>query len=151
MQIRWDENDGSGVDVGYHVDHATDQLTVVHSQPVDKIIRENQFRRRTEDNSARRRSGLLYEIANIPDIIVLQWKAKYGVDVMNKAHMPWVLRLIASREYNAAVAVTDGNFMQAPERTTFIGARDRASHPLASNRAKMSGAGGLIDTGAWRQ
>ncbi len=151
MHIRWDENDGSGVDTGFDVDHASGLITVVNSQPVAKIIKQNQFRRSTEDNSERRRSGLLYEIANIPNIMAMRWKVLYGVDIMNKSHMPWVLRLIASREYNSAVAVTDGNFTQSPERTHFIGSRDRASHPLASNRAKASGAGGLIDSGAWRQ
>jgi hypothetical protein len=126
-------------------------VSIIHHQSgadLDKIIRDNHLMRTTVDQSAARRAGLLYMIANIPNGIVMEWLVKYGVDMNCQAHWPRVMQLIASHEYNRSVATVDGTFHHTPVRRTFIGARDRASHPLASNRAQ-SGPGGLIKAGVF--
>ena len=104
----------------FEYDPISKQIAIRYSQPVDALIRRNQHRRKVEDNSDRRRAGMLYEIADIP----------VGI------------------EYNAAVAVVDGNFLKAPVRTHFAGSRDSGAHPLGTNRAAGTvSAGGLIKGG----
>lgn len=151
--IRWEKRDGSGLDVGFHLDHASNRLTVIHSQPaadVAKIIKQNQYRRKYVDSSAQRRSGKMWEVANIPNGIVMEWMKLYGVNAMDKEHLPAVVALCSSPEWRDAVAVTDFDFSQSPGRTTFAGPIDRANHPLASNRSYKHRGGGIIDSGAWR-
>lgn len=147
--ILW-ENDGSGVDVGYHYDQATGAFTVCHSQDVSHIAANNTRRRLTEDNSARRRSGDLYQIAEIGNGTLMEWKVKYGVDVNNEDHWPAVMRLIHSREYREQVMVTEGNFVrrgEGQERKFFTGSLDSSSHPLSSNRSRKYG--GIIASGSF--
>lgn len=143
--IRWEPYDGGGMNVGFHVDPADNTVTTVYQQPMDRIIAENKFRRLHEDNSARRRSGALYEIANIPVWMIQMWRNKHGVDIHDPDHFPAILQLIQSQEYAPSVMVCEGSFASKPKRTFFTGARDSASHPLASNRAQRSG--GLIARG----
>jgi|TARA_R110000751_G_scaffold306059_2_gene423541 hypothetical protein len=132
----------------FEYDPISKQIAIRYSQPVDALIRRNQHRRKVEDNSDRRRAGMLYEIADIPVGIVHKWKTELGVDINNRDHFPAVMQLIQSREYNAAVAVVDGNFLKAPVRTHFAGSRDSGAHPLGTNRAAGTvSAGGLIKGG----
>ncbi len=149
-KIRWDAPDEDGRMHGYHVDHANGQITMVQVQDPRAIIRRNKLRRANDNTDARRRSGQLYEIADIPNSIVLEWKAKYGVDMMNKDHFRQVLELIHSREYAPSVKLVEGDMRQHATRNHFAGSRDRSTHPLASNRAGMATSGGLVDTNAWR-
>lgn len=150
--IRWDRNDGSGLNVGFLPDHATGQLHVVHNQSsavISAILSNNAFRRNTEDNSARRRSGKLFQLAEVPNGIVMEWLVKYGVDINNVDHWPQVMQLIHSRDY-ASVKVAEGNYLRRPVQSHFCGSRDRANHPLASNRARFDRAtGGIIKAGVF--
>lgn len=138
--IRWEPYDGGGLNLGFHVDEVDGTVTAVYDQPMERIIRENQFRRRHEDNSVRRRSGKLYEIANIPYKIAMYWKTHLGVDIMDQGDFPKVLQLIQSPEWAEAVMVCQGSFAQRPKRQFFTGPRDQVSHPLGSNRARLGGA-----------
>ena len=150
-QISWEGIGGSGLSIGLQHDTANETVSILHHQSgadIDKIIRDNHLMRTTVDQSAARRAGLLYQIANIPNGLLMEWLVKYGADINCRAHWPRILQLIASNEYNRAVATVDGTFMKDPVRSTFIGARDRASHPLASNLAQR-GPGGLIKAGVF--
>lgn len=148
-KVRWEQYDGGGLDVGFVVDHASQQLHTVYHQDPSHILTQNAFRRNTEDNSARRRRGDMYQVAEIPLGIVMEWKTKHGVDIHDVDHWPKVKELLHSPEYSA-VRVSESNFLNRPVRTHFAGSRVRASHPLASNRAKFNGGtGGLIHTGVF--
>ena len=121
-------------------------------QDSSAVINQNKWRRKHVKNESLRRSGKFFEIANISNGIYLMWKDMYGVDVLNKDHFPAVMQLIHSQDWSASVKVVDGNFMKAPVKQHFAGARSRSTHPLASNRAtRNGGSGGLIDTGSWRK
>ena len=144
MSVNWNRYAGGNMNTGYSFDQSSGRMGVHYSQPVDKIIRNNQHRRSTEDNSQRRRDGRLYQIAEIPVGIVHEWKVKYGVDVNERDHWPAVMQLIQSRDYNAAVAVADGNFLARPVRTHF--AASRAAHPLTAERP---GASSIIRSGVF--
>lgn len=150
MKIRWDEADGSGVNVGFHLDEASNRITVLHSQPIDAIVKQNHWRRQNEDNTRLRKSGALYEVADVPNIIAMEWMKLYGVNIMDKDHMPAVLALIDSPEWHDAVATTNLKVSRRAPRKHLTGVRDRANHPLASNRSYQHTSGGLIDSGAWR-
>lgn len=152
-KIRWEPRDGSGMDVGFHLDHAENKLTVVHRQPavdVAKIVKQNQWRRNNVDSSALRRSGQFLEVANIPNGIVMEWMKLYGVDALNKDHIPAVVALCNSPEWRDAVSCVDFNYAKRAKTTHFTGSRDRSSHPLASNLSYRNTTGGIIDSGAWR-
>jgi hypothetical protein len=144
----WEYDGVGGLNNKYHHDPTSNQVTIQYSQPVNAIIRNNQLRRKTENNSARRRSGELFQIAEIPVGIIHMWKVKHGVDIHNRDHWQGVKQLIASREYNAAVGVTDGEYLTAPVKQHFIGQRNSASHPLGSNRAG-TGRGPLVKSGVF--
>lgn len=148
--IRWEPRNFSGIDVGFAVDRANGNLTVVHSQNDDTIraiLKNNAVSRRDEPGPKARLSGRLYTIANIPNGIVYEWMAKHGVDVQNAAHWPRVMELIHDPEYSQ-VRTSNLDFRHRAPRTTFIGHRVRSDHPLASNRA-AAGRGGLIARGAF--
>ncbi len=150
-KIRWDVDHSTDTHTGYHVDHANGKLTRVTVQDPSALIKKNKFRRAHDNTAQRRRTGQMFEIADVPNAIYLLWKEKHGCDMLNKDDFRKMMSLIHSQDYAPSVKVTDGNYMQGGTRQHFVGARDRASHPLASNRAQSQGAtGGLVDTGAWR-
>ncbi len=126
------------MNLGFNTDAVTGDVTVVYHQPMERIISENQFRQRNEDNSARRRAGELYEIANIPNWMAQMWKIVHGVDIHDADHFPAVLQLIQSQEYAPSVMVVDDgmSFSCKPKRDYFTGPKDSRSHPLGSGRAR---------------
>lgn len=136
--IRWEPDPGQGMNLGFSTDAVTGDVTAVYQQPMDRIFAENKFRQRNEDNSARRRSGDLYEIANIPVWIVQYWKTVLGVDIHNPDDFPRILQLIQSQDWAPSVMVVDDgmNFSCKPKREYFTGPRDSSAHPLGSGRAK---------------
>lgn len=137
--IQW-EYDGGAMNIGYSFDEADGLMRVHYHQPIDRIVAENRHRRLHEDNSAQRRSGKLYEIANIPMSIIAHWRNVLGVDINNPDDFPKILQLVQSPEWCDAVMVCQGSFKAKPRVEYFTGARDRAPHPLASNRARIGGA-----------
>lgn len=111
-----------GCDVGWDTDRVSGDVTIKYKQDIRQILSSNQFRRRSEDNSRRRRSGQFHQVAEIPLIIVMKWKNELGVDINNPDHWPDVVKLLHDPEWRDATRVADTNFMKRPSRSLFVGA-----------------------------
>lgn len=61
-----------------HHDVANDSITVAHRQDVSGIIEAN---KKARNEASGRKAGELQQVANIPNIVVLQWM-KEGINVM---------------------------------------------------------------------
>jgi hypothetical protein len=58
----------------------------------------------TDLNKAQQNEGFdkrkdMWHAASIPIVVQMEWMTKYGVDLMNKDHMPGVKRLLNSSDY----------------------------------------------------
>ncbi len=147
-QIQW-EHQGGGFHQGVHHDEASGQFTLCFHHDDSFISAVNRHRRLTEDNSARRRSGKLFQVAEVSNGTIMEWKHMHGVDVFNEDHWPGVMRLIHSQQYRDKVMVTESNCVrsnESVERKYFTGSLDQSSHPLSSTRRKF---GGVIASGSF--
>ena len=71
--------------------------SVADVEPVVEAVKQL----RLTSNDGRSKSGDLYHVARIPEILVRKWTREYGVDVMCKENWPLLKRLIESPEFKA--------------------------------------------------
>jgi hypothetical protein len=80
----------------YHsYDETEDKTYVSYEQDVQPILDAN----KRHQNHGDHRMGDGYLAASIPSSVMLKWLIEYGVDVMNKDHMPAVKRLLNSSDW----------------------------------------------------
>ncbi|MCH7908235.1 MAG: hypothetical protein IIB38_01310, partial [Candidatus Hydrogenedentes bacterium] len=73
------------------------------------------------DSGALRRSGKFLEVANIPNGIVMEWMKLYGVDALNKDHIPAVVALCNSPEWRDAVSCVNFDYSKRTRKTLLAG------------------------------
>lgn len=151
-KIYW-EPSGFNISHGYHFDEGTDQFTFCYRHDDRWLSQDNRNRRRNEfgtaENDRRRRSGELYQFAEVSNGTVMEWRHVYGVDVFNEDHWPAVMRLVHSMEYRDKVMVTEGSFLDSnasQAKKYFLGGHTAETHPLSTTRKKYRG---IIASGAF--
>lgn len=78
--------------------HSTDELVIKHEQDTSHIIDDNKRMVIEGDHSAQMRNDWI-KYARVPDIVIMEWRTKYGVDFFNREHWPRVMKLINSPDY----------------------------------------------------
>lgn len=133
MRIQWQAGiPSSGLDVGTYTDPASNAVTLIYSQDIRQLMKNNHFRRMHEDNSIRRRSGKFYQVAEIPLVTVMEWKTDHKADILKDEDWQKCVELMHASEYRH-VRVDNTHFMKRSKRTLFTGAKtNRTSHPLAA-------------------
>lgn len=91
-----DHDNQSGITTYFHYDENDEQMTIETSQDVTPIIELNKAQQREGFN---KRSDM-WHAATIPAVVQLEWMTKFGVDLMNKDHLPAVKQLLNSSEYS---------------------------------------------------
>lgn len=66
-----------------------------HEQDVSPILDAN---KEAQAESFDKRSEL-WHAASIPNVVILEWMTKYGIDIYNQNHKEGVRRLLNSNEY----------------------------------------------------
>lgn len=91
--IDFDPN--TGVSTFHDYDETDDRTFISYEQDVEPILDAN----KALQNEATGRMGDMVRVASIPTTVQLKWLTEYGVDLMNKDHMPAVKRLLNSNEW----------------------------------------------------
>lgn len=88
-----------GLETVFHHDEHTNISTIEHKQDVQGLIDRN----KSLHNTSYQRDGIkndLCHVANIPDVVQIQWMKKYGIkDILAEEYMPLILKLLNSPEY----------------------------------------------------
>ena len=95
----------SGMTVTMDYNHSTDELIIKHEQDTTHIIEANKRSLIESDHRAQMRNDWI-RYARVPDIVIMEWKTKFGVDFFNNEHWPRVMKLINSPEYRDLKAST---------------------------------------------
>lgn len=94
-----DHNPISGMTITFEFDHANDQFTIGHHQDTTNVLEENKYQLLDlEAHRAQAKSGWAH-YAKIPEIVVMEWKQKYGVDFYNPNHWKKCMALLNDPEY----------------------------------------------------
>lgn len=81
----------------YHdYDDSTDTTIIRTEQDCSDILDVN----KAQQNEGIDKSSDMWHAATIPAVVQMEWMIQYGVDLMNKDHMPGVKRLLNSSEYS---------------------------------------------------
>jgi hypothetical protein len=88
---------GEVVTFEYHND--TDGFTIGHHQDVTPILEENKRVALDTDKHKRQAKEEWAKYATIPNVVILEWKNKYGVDFFDKNHDKRVFELLEDPEY----------------------------------------------------
>ena len=74
------------------------KFQIHHRQPVTDLLESNKTLQNDPDYKKKGIKIGWHHVANIPDIVQMQW-LKEGIDVMNKDHLPAVLRKLRDPQY----------------------------------------------------
>ena len=99
MQRLLDVNPLTGEWITFDYNHAEDTFTIGHHQDTTPIIEENKKAILEIDHHKFQAKNEWAHYAKVPNIVILEWKQKYGVDFFNRDDWPRVMKLINSREY----------------------------------------------------
>ena len=89
----------SGITTTFSYDHANDQFTVGYFQDTTAIQESNKLAQLDIDSHRKQAKNNWNLYARVPNIVIMEWKRKYGVDFFNRDHWPRVMKLINSRDY----------------------------------------------------
>lgn len=89
----------SGITTTFSYDHANDQFTVGYSQDTTAIQESNKLAQLDMDAHKAQSKNNWNLYARVPNIVIMEWRQKYGVDFFNKDHWPDVMKLINSPDY----------------------------------------------------
>lgn len=73
----------------YHVD-GDGSLVISRWQDVEPLLDQN----KRDVNSGKNRRGHIREVANIPTIMIMHFRQKYGLNVFNQEHRARILKMI---------------------------------------------------------
>ena len=88
----------TGLKTIHHFDEQTGETHLQYVQDVEALIDRNKALHNTEHQKKGIKNSWMHA-ATIPDIVQLQWKKKYGVDIYNQDHWPKIKKLLNSPEY----------------------------------------------------
>jgi len=89
----------TGMRVTFQYNHDNDTFTIGHHQDVSNVLESNKWALVDLDQHKKAAKAEWAHYAKIPEIVILEWKAKYGVDFMNANHWPQVMKLINDPDY----------------------------------------------------
>lgn len=94
MRAILDHDPLSGRTVVFDYDEATDRMTITHQQDVEPYLKKAAERRASSEYTRHGMKNEFLHYAILPEVIQLEMKQKYGVDVDNRDHWPAVFKLI---------------------------------------------------------
>ena len=94
-----DYNPITGMRVSFEYNDATDEFTIGHHQDPTAVIESNKWALLDLQEHKRGADDDWAHYAKIPEIVILEWKALYGVDFMNPNHWKKCMALLNSPEY----------------------------------------------------
>ena len=89
----------SGITTTFSYDHANDQFQVGYHQDTTAIQESNKLAQLDVDSHRAQAKNGWSKYARVPNIVIMEWKQKYGVDFFNRDHWPRVMKLINSTDY----------------------------------------------------
>ena len=95
-----DYNPLTGVSVTFEFDHANNNIVIGHSQDTEKVLESNKWALLDLDKHKKQaKEGRMAHYAKIPELVIMEWKFKYGVDFYDPNHWPKVMELLNDPEY----------------------------------------------------
>ena len=94
-----DRNPLTGEEVWYQFDPSTEQATITHEQSVAGMIDKNITAANDEDKTRRGIKNDWWKYASVPNVVQIEWRQKYGVDMFNRDHQKAVFKLLNSPDY----------------------------------------------------
>ena len=85
----------TGLKTFHQYDEAEDKTFISYEEDVEALLDRN----KAMQNEATGSMGDGVHVASIPPTIQMRWMIEYGVDLMNKDHMPAVKRMLNSSEW----------------------------------------------------
>ena len=85
----------TGLKTFHSYDETEDKTYISYEEDVEALLDRN----KRLQNEAQGSMGDGVHVASIPQTVQMLWMTKYGVDLMNKDHMPAVKRLLNSSEW----------------------------------------------------
>ena len=89
----------TGITTTFAYDHTEDKFTVGYSQDTTAIQEDNKLAQLDVDSHKRQSKENWAHYAKVPNIVIMEWRQKYGVDFFNRDHWPKVMQLINSPDY----------------------------------------------------
>src|SRR6478609_1090617 len=89
----------SGITTTFTYDHTCDQFTIAHSQDTTAIQESNRLAQLDIDAHRAQAKNDWSLYAKVPNIVIMEWRQKFGVDFFNPDHWPQAMKLINSPDY----------------------------------------------------
>jgi len=90
-----DTNEITGLKTYSWMDEATGECFYRYEQDIEGALEAN----KAAQNEGFDKRADMWHAAHVPDVVQLEWKAKYGVELWNPDHKEAVKRLLNSNEY----------------------------------------------------
>ena len=139
-KVRWEVDPERPLRTGFFPDHNTGDLTIVHEEDVEFILKKNQQMMNASTSRCQEASEWKHW-ARIPNIIAMKWKADYGIDVMKSEDWPKVRALLHQKEWSK-LRVAPGSFQARPAREYPSTRRSRVISKIGSGSYKTKGSYG---------
>lgn len=94
-----DVNPITGMRVSFNYNEADDTFVIGHHQDAGNVVEANKVALMDLDQHKREADHGWAHYAKIPEIVILEWKAKYGVDFHNPNHFKKCMSLLNSTDY----------------------------------------------------
>lgn len=94
-----DHNPLTGMSISFDYDENNDSFTIGHHQDASAVIDDNKWALLDLDAHKKAAKADWAHYAKIPEIVILEWKALYGVDFMDPNHWTRCMALLNSPEY----------------------------------------------------
>jgi hypothetical protein len=94
-----DHNPITGEAVWYTFDRASEQAVITHEQDVRPILERNKIAANDTDKTKRGIKQDWWKYASIPNVVLIDWKQRLGVDFDNPNHQKKIFQLLNSPEY----------------------------------------------------
>ena len=91
----FDHDQTTGLTTYFSVDNETGDWWFRYAQDVSKALDQN----KAAQNESFDKRNDLWHAAHIPDVVILEWRSKYGIDLFDRNHAKGVERLLNSNEY----------------------------------------------------
>ncbi len=94
-----DRNPVTGETVWYEFNHADESATITHEQDVQLLLDRNRASAADDDKTKRGIKNDWWKYASVPNVVQVEWRQKYGVDMFNRDHQKAVFKLLNSPDY----------------------------------------------------
>lgn len=87
-----DRNPVTGEAVWYEFNHADESAVITHEQDVQLLLDRNKAAANDDDKTRRGIKNDWWKYASVPNVVQVEWRQKYGVDMFNRDHQKAVDR-----------------------------------------------------------